>query len=84
MRDQIQGTTMKIETGEANSDHSHTFENIAAQSIAIHMEAALDCSTGIDAATRETAHNDLAQPTKDTATDLAMTHHANHIADFPT
>ena len=34
----------------------------------------------IDAATTEVAHNNLAQPTEDTATDLAMTHHIGHIA----
>ena len=83
MPDGFQGTTMKIETGKADPDHSHTFKDIAAQAIAICIEATPDCNTGIDAATTEAAHNDLAQPREDTATDLTMTPHTNHIADHP-
>ena len=74
---------MKIETDEADPDHSHTFKDIAAQAIMIHIEATLDCNTGIDMATTEAAHNDLAQPRKDTAIDLIVTHHTDHIADHP-
>ena len=33
--------------------------------------------------TTEAAHDDLPQPTEDTATDLTMTHHIGHIADHP-
>ena len=49
----------------------------------IHIEATLDHNTGIDTATTETAHDNLAQPTEDTATDLTMTLCTNHIADYP-
>ena len=74
---------MKIETDEADSDHSPTFKDIAAQVIVIDIEATLDHSTGIYATTTGAAHNDLTQPTEDTATDLAMTHCTGHIADHP-
>ena len=37
--------------------------------------------TGIDAALTEAAHDDLMQPTEDTATDLTMTHCTGNIAD---
>ena len=49
----------------------------------ICMEGALHCNTEIDATTTEAAHNNLAQPTEDTATNLAITHHTSHIADHP-
>ena len=84
MPDQIQGTTVKMETGEASPDHSHTFEDITAKAIAICIEAALDHNTGIDAATTEAAHDNLTQPTEDTATDLTMTHHTDHMQIVPT
>ena len=74
---------MLIETGEANPDHSPTFEDIAAQVIVIHIEATLDHNTEIDATTTGAAHDDLALPTEDTATDLTMTHHTGHITDHP-
>ena len=74
---------MKIETGKANPDHSHTFKDIAAVAIAICIEATLDCNTRIDAPTIEADHYDLAQPREDTATDLTMTHLTDHIADHP-
>ena len=45
------------------------------------MEASLDHNTRIDAITTEAAHDDLTQPTEDTATDLTMTHCTSHIAD---
>ena len=54
---------MKIEKVKADPDHSPTTGNIAAQVIMIHIEGTLDHNTGIDAATIETAHDDLAQPT---------------------
>ena len=47
----------------------------------ISIDATLDHNTGIDAATTKTAHDDLAQPTYDTATDLTMTHHTCNITD---
>ena len=47
------------------------------------IEAALDCNTEIDAAITEAAHDHLTQPMEDTATDHAMTHLTNHIADLP-
>ena len=74
---------MKIEKGEADTDYSPTFKDIAAQVIAIHIETALGHNTGIDAANTGAAHDDLVQPTEDTATDLAMTHHTGYIADHP-
>ena len=49
----------------------------------IHLEATLDHSTRIDAATTGAAHNDLTQPTEDTATHLTVTHHTGHITDHP-
>ena len=49
----------------------------------IHTEDTLDHNIRIDVATTEAAHDDLTQPTEDTATDLAMTHHISHIADHP-
>ena len=54
------------------------FEDIAAQ---VTREATLDHNTGINAATTGGPHDDLAQPTEDTATDLAVTHHTGHIQD---
>ena len=74
---------MKIETGKANPDHSPTFEDIAAQVIMIHIEAALGHNTGTDAITTGAAHDDPSQPTEDTARDLTMTHCTGHIADHP-
>ena len=74
---------MKIETGKANPDHSPTFEDIAAQVIAICIEATLDHNTGTDATTTGAANDNLAQPTEDTATDLAVIHNTNHIAGHP-
>ena len=74
---------MKIETGKANSDHSSTFKDITVQVIMICIGDALDHNTGTDTATTGTAHDDLAQPTKDTATDLMVTHNTDHIADHP-
>ena len=74
---------MKIERGKVDPDHSPTTEDITAQVIAICIEATLDHNTGIDAATTGAAHNDLAQSTEDTSTDLAMTHCTGHITDHP-
>ena len=37
---------MKIETNKADPDHSPIFEDIAAQAIMIHTEAALDHTQG--------------------------------------
>ena len=68
------------QTGEANPDHSPTIKDIAAWVI---IEATLDHNTGIDAPTTEAAHDDLTQPTEDTATDLTVTHCTCHITDPP-
>ena len=74
---------VKIETGKADPDHSATTEDITTQVIMIHIEAALDHNTEIDAPTTEIAHDVLTQPTEDTTTDITMTHHTNHITDHP-
>ena len=66
MPDWAWGTSVKIQTGKANPDHSPTTEDIAAQVIAFHAEATVDYNTGIDVATTEAAHDELAQPTWDT------------------
>ena len=55
-----------------------TFKDIAAQAIAICMEATLDHNIEIDAAITEMVHDDLAQSTEDTATYLT-----NHITYLP-
>ena len=60
---------MKIETGEADPDHSLTFKDIAAPAIMTHIEAPLDFKTEIDAVITEAAHNNLTQPTEGTVTD---------------
>ena len=49
----------------------------------ICTDATLDHNTRIHAATTEAAHDDLTQPTEDTATDLAMTHCTSHTVDHP-
>ena len=49
----------------------------------IHIEATLDCNTGIDTDTTGAVHDSLTQPTEDTATDLTMTFHTCHITDHP-
>ena len=49
----------------------------------IHIDATLDDNTGIDVATTGAFHDDLAQLTEDTATDLSLTHHTGHITDHP-
>ena len=74
---------MKIETGEADPDHSLTFKDIKAQAIMICMETTLDYNTGIDAAITEAPHDNLTQLTEDAATHLTMIHHTNHITDHP-
>ena len=83
MPDWVWGTTMKIKTGEANPDDSHTTKDTTAWVTAVHIETTLDHNTGIDTATTEAAHNDHIQPTEDTATELTMTHHTSYIADHP-
>ena len=82
MPDQVQGTTVMIEAGEANPDHSLTFEDIADQVIMIPIEATLDHNIKIDVATMGAAHDNLTQSTEATATtiDLMATHHIGHIA----
>ena len=72
---------MKIETGKADPDHSSTIKDITARFIMIHIEATLDHNTRIDAATAGAGHDNLAQPTEDTATDLTVTHCTSHIAN---
>ena len=81
--DQIQSTTMSIETDEANPDHSPILEDIASWVIRIHTEATPDHRTGIDAATIGAVHDDLIQPREDTTTGLTITLHTHHIADHP-
>ena len=74
---------MKTETDKAIPDHSLIFKDITAPAITLtshHIEAILDCNI-IDAAITEIAHDNLAPPTEDTATDLTMTHFTNHITD---
>ena len=68
---------------KANPDHSPILAAITAQIIVIHIEAALECTKGIDTATTGAVHNDLTQPIEDTATDLTVTHCTDHIADHP-
>ena len=63
MSDWVWGTTMKIETGKANPDHSPTTKDITVGVILIYIKTTLDHNTGIDAATTKVAHDDLAQPT---------------------
>ena len=72
---------MRIETDKADPEHSLNLGDITAQVIATHIEATLDCNTEIDATTTGTVHNDLTQPTEDTAADLSMTNHTGHITD---
>ena len=74
---------MKTERGEANPDHSLTFQDIAAQAIIICIEATLYHTTEIDAAITELAHDNLTPQTADTATDLAVIPLTDHIADHP-
>ena len=83
MPDQVQGTTMRIETDEADPDHSPSLQDIIAWAIVINIETTLDHNTGIDTATTGAAHDDLIQPTENTTTDLAMTLHTSHITDHP-
>ena len=83
LSDQTQGTTMKIKTGKANSDHSPTTEDIAAQVVTICIETTLDQHIRINAVTTEAPSSGLTQPTEDTATDLTVTHCTGHIADHP-
>ena len=71
------------DTDETNPDHSLILGDIAALVITIHIEAVLDHNTEIDMTTIGAVHDDLAQPTEDTATDLTMTLHTCHIADHP-
>ena len=74
---------MKIETDEADPDHSPILADITAPVIMFDIEAILDCKTEIDATTTGAVHYNLTQLTEDTATDLTMTHHTNHIIDHP-
>ena len=83
MPDQVHNTTMKTGTGEVNPDHNLLFTDITAQGIMIHTEASQGHNTGIIAATTGAAHDAHVPPIEVTATDLAMTHHINLIADYP-
>ena len=74
---------MMIEIDKVNPDCILTTESIAAQVITISIQATLDDNTGIDTAITGAAHNDLAPPIEDTAINLAMTHHIDHITDHP-
>ena len=83
MPDQVQDTTMTTGTSKVNPDHDLIFEDIAAQVIVIHTEAAQGHNTGINAATSGTAHNAHTPPIEVTAINLAVTHHINHITVHP-
>ena len=83
MPDHVQDTTMKIETGEADPDHSLIFEDITAQAITIHIEATLDHDTKIDAAFTGAAHDYCTPPIEATAINLTMTCNIDHITDHP-
>ena len=80
---QVQDTTMKTETGEADPDHNLIFKSIAAPVVAILTEAAQGHNTRIDAATIGAVHDDHIPPLEATAIDHAATHHIDHIADHP-
>ena len=69
---------MKIKTGKTDPNHSLTTKDIAAQIIVIHIEAALDHNTGIDAPTTDAAHDNLTQPKEDTARSHCDTLHWSH------
>ena len=60
MTDWVQGTTVKIETGKGNPDHSPTTKDITAWVIMICIGTALDHNIGTDAATTGAAYDDLA------------------------
>ena len=49
----------------------------------IHIGAALDCNTQIDAAITGATHNDHAPCMEATVIDLATTHHIHNITDHP-
>ena len=83
MPDQDEGITMKIEADKAIADYSLILGDITPSVIAIHIGSTLDCNIGIDAATTGAVHYNLTQPTEDTATDLAMTHHISHMTSHP-
>ena len=74
---------MTIEKDKVNPDHILTTESIRAQVTMIPIEATLDHNTGIDAATRGAAHNNLPPPIEATAINLTTTHHIDHITDHP-
>ena len=80
MPDQVQGTTVMIETDKVDPDCILTTESITAQVITIPIEATPDHNTRIDTGA---AHDDLAPPIEATAINLTTTHHINHIADHP-
>ena len=82
MSDSVWGTTVMIETGKADTDHSLAFEDIIAWVIITPIEVTLDHNVRTDAATTGAAHNNLPQSTKATATTiyLTVTHHINHFA----
>ena len=83
MPDQVQDTTMKTKTGEADPDYNLILKDIALQVIAIHTEAIQGHNTGINATTTGAVHDDHAPPIEATAINLATTHYINHIADNP-
>ena len=62
MTDQIPDTTVRTETGKANPDHNLIFEDITAQVITIHTEAAQGHDSCINAATTGAAHDDHIPP----------------------
>ena len=81
MSDQVWDTTVKVETDEADPDHSLSFDDTTAWAIVICIEVTLDHNTSIDTVITEAANDELTQPTEDTATDLTVTHLTDHIAD---
>ena len=72
---------MKIETGKADPDQLHYQRHHSSHNCDSHRGHSR-YNTGIDAATTEAAHDNLAQPTENTATDLTMVHHTSHIANL--
>ena len=83
MPDQVQDTTVKEETGEADQDHSLIFEDITAQAIRICIEATLDKDTETDAAITGACHDNCTPPMEATAINLATMCHIYHLADHP-
>ena len=76
-------TTEKIKAEEKSLDHSLGIEDIAAPAIMSCTEAAEDHNKGMGTDAIEAAQGDPIQYNEATATEHAMTHCTNHIADHP-